>query len=97
MKLWPLGLYRVAGDSMQPTYRPGDLLLGWRWFRPKADDIVIVRQNNLHFIKRLMHLEGEGYWLEGDNAKASTDSRQWGYLQCDQLEAVIIAKIGQNS
>ncbi len=97
MKFWPLGLYRVAGDSMQPTYQPGDLLLGWRWFRAKYNDIVVVRRDSIHLIKRLKSIDADGYWLEGDNAKASTDSRQWGYLQSHQLEAVIIAKLGQKS
>lgn len=80
---------------MAPTYRPGDLLLGWRWYKPKLDDIVVVRRRGLQLIKRLKRHTAEGFWLEGDNAQASTDSRTWGFLQADQLEAVIIAKLGQ--
>lgn len=80
---------------MLPLYRPGDLLLGWRCFAPKPDDIVVARREGLKLIKRLKHLSNEGVWLEGDNSSVSTDSRTWGFLQADQLEAVIIAKVGQ--
>lgn len=90
MKLWPLGLYRVAGDSMAPTYRPGDVLLGWRWGAAQANQIVVANVGR-PIIKRVARIDPDGYWLEGDNAAASTDSRNFGAVS--RIEAVIIAKI----
>ena len=89
---WPLGLYRVAGESMLPTYQPGDLLLGWRWFRPRPGRVVVAwRQQPL--IKRIIRLTPDGVWLEGDNTAASTDSRSFGPVEVGRLEAVIISKL----
>lgn len=93
MKLWPLGLYRVAGDSMLPTYRPGDVLLGWRWFRPRRGDIVVVRRDRL-IIKRVSHVNVEGVFIEGDNPRRSTDSRSFGRVLPAQVEAKILLKLG---
>ncbi|MDB5179276.1 MAG: putative phage repressor [Patescibacteria group bacterium] len=93
MKLWPLGLYRVAGESMLPAFRPGDTLLGWRWFRPRAGQAVVARQAGRPIIKRIARLEGERVFLAGDNPPHSTDSRHFGAVSRAQIEAKIIRKI----
>jgi phage repressor protein C with HTH and peptisase S24 domain len=93
MKLWPLGLYRVAGDSMQPTYQPGDTVLGLRLFRPKRGDVVIAHTDR-PLIKRVTHVNAEGVFVEGDNPRRSTDSRTFGRLRRDQLEARVLFKLG---
>lgn len=61
--------------------------------RPRAGDIVLVAhplQRNLRMVKRVAGVPGEDiddsartlgrgeYWVEGDNADASTDSREFG-------------------
>lgn len=94
MKIAPIGLYRVVGDSMLPTYRPGDVLLGYRWRRARVGDVVVARLD-LAVIKRVVRIVPDGYWLEGDNADASTDSRSFGAVPA--VEAVIIAKIASAS
>lgn len=94
MKLaWPLGLYRVSGDSMLPTYSPGDLLLGERWSRPTSGSVVVARLDRA-VIKRVWRIEPDGrLWLQGDNLAASTDSRQFGAVERDMVEAVIMRKL----
>jgi nickel-type superoxide dismutase maturation protease len=92
-RLWPLGFYRVAGDSMRPTFAPGDTLVGWRWFRPRAGQVVVAHHNQ-PLIKRVKSVHPDHVWLEGDNAAASTDSRTFGLVPRAQLEAVIIARLG---
>lgn len=93
MPLWPLKIYRVAGDSMLPTYRPGDTLLGWRWFAPKRGDVVVV-QTDRPIIKRVTHVNVEGVFIEGDNPRRSTDSRTFGRVRRSQIEAKIILNLG---
>ena len=93
MPAWPLGLYRVAGDSMLPTYRPGDTLLGLRWFTPRAGQVVVAVQANRPIIKRITAVDGPRVTLTGDNPAASTDSRHFGPIQKNQLQAKIIAKL----
>ena len=86
---WPLRLYRVAGDSMLPTYKPGELLIGYRWGRPKPGEVVVVHHPR-PIIKRLKSIHGRALWLEGDNAEVSIDSRQFGPVPISNLEAVIV-------
>ncbi|MDF2461081.1 MAG: nickel-type superoxide dismutase maturation protease [Candidatus Saccharibacteria bacterium] len=89
---WPLGIYRVSGDSMLPTYQPGDTLLGLRWFKPKKGDVVIANRDR-PLIKRVSHVNVEGIFVEGDNPRRSTDSRTFGLLRRDQIEAKVILKL----
>ena len=89
---WPLGLYRVAGESMVPTYRPGATLVGWRWLRPRAGRVVVAwRERPL--IKRVKRVAGDAVWLEGDNPAHSTDSRQFGPVQRTDIEAIIVGRL----
>ncbi len=93
-RLWPLGLYRVAGDSMLPSYRPGDLLLGLRWFRrPRPGQAVVATHAGRPLIKRLAAVTAGQATLLGDNAARSSDSRQFGPVPLADIEAVIIAKL----
>lgn len=76
-----------------PAYRPGDTLLGVRWFAPRPGQVVVAFHSGKHLIKRLVKLEDGQIWVEGDNAAHSTDSRHYGYLRQTQLKAKIIAKL----
>ena len=90
--MWPLHLYRVAGESMLPTYKPNDTLLGWHWFRPRVGQVVVARRGR-PLIKRITKIEPGRVWLQGDNLVGSTDSRHFGPVARTQVEAVIIARL----
>ena len=76
---------------MEPSLRDGDLVLGWKWARSKVGDVVVVKTLERPLIKRIVRLERDKIWLEGDNAAASTDSRQLGnYLRQDIIAKMII-------
>jgi hypothetical protein len=81
---------------MEPTYKAGDVLLGLRWFRLKVGQVVIAFTDR-PVVKRLTKITAEGYWLEGDNKQASSDSRQFGAVQRDQIVALVIASLGRGS
>lgn len=96
MKRWPVGLYRVAGQSMLPTYQPGDLLVGWHWYRRlRPGRVVVATVDGLPLVKRVSLIDRAGVTLAGDNSPASTDSRHFGPIEPDQIEAVIILRLGQ--
>lgn len=85
---------------MLPTYRPGDVLVGWRlpagrqgWFRPRAGQVVVARTPERLIIKRITRRHDTDFWLEGDNPAHSTDSRHFGPVARGQIEAVIIARL----
>jgi signal peptidase I len=86
---WPFALYRVEGQSMAPTLKPGQLLLGWRWGKPKVGQVVVA-QRGLPLVKRITKISSEGVWLLGDNPPASSDCRNFGYLDSRTIEAVVV-------
>jgi phage repressor protein C with HTH and peptisase S24 domain len=78
---------------MEPALKPGDLIVGWKWFRPRAGQIVVARTPERLLIKRIKRIDGAGIWIEGDNASASRDSRQFGTIASDALAARKIMKL----
>jgi len=95
---------RVVGQSMAPTLNEGDWLLFRTWkscrgnFNLKALEnligkIVLVQRSPNDFIqvKRVKKISDDGsFWVEGDNSSASTDSRQWGGIEPDEVKAVLL-------
>jgi Signal peptidase, peptidase S26 len=89
---------------MAPTLNEGDWLLFRSWdsrrgnFNFKALEsligrIVLVQRspNDFMQIKRATKMAADGkVWVEGDNASASTDSRQWGGIEPDEVRAVLL-------
>ncbi len=83
-----LSLVTVRGPSMVPALHPGNRLLAVRVrdggrsparLRPGA--IVLAEWGSrpgLLVIKRLVRPTSDGFWVEGDNAHGSDDSRKYG-------------------
>lgn len=72
---------QVVGDSMLPALQPGDRLLVLRPARARPGDVVAVTDPRLAsrtMVKRVAARGPEGVIVLGDNAAASTDSRQLG-------------------
>jgi phage repressor protein C with HTH and peptisase S24 domain len=66
---------------MAPTLRHGDAVLARRTSKARPGQIVVARfrsRPELLVIKRVVRLEGDGYWLEGDNEFVTDDSRRYG-------------------
>jgi phage repressor protein C with HTH and peptisase S24 domain len=91
-KLLPLRLYRVQGPSMEPTYRPGDLVVGCRWFIPRVGQVVLVQHAGKLYVKRIQRISRGDVWVVGDNQPYSTDSRHFGALSTKQLSARALLK-----
>jgi len=82
---------------LAPAFQPGDMLLGWRWARPRVGKVVVAEgPGGRLLIKRVRQIDAAGLWLEGDNAAASTDSRQFGALPPAAFEAVIICRLARS-
>jgi len=78
-KRWFLAL--VQGPSMVPTLRHGDAVLVARSASIRAGDVVVARfraRPELLVVKRVARAEGDGWWLVGDNALVTDDSRAHG-------------------
>jgi nickel-type superoxide dismutase maturation protease len=72
---------RVAGPSMVPTLRPGDLCLVW-WGAPVRSGQLVVaghpRRPGVLIVKRAVRREPEGWLLASDNPYAGGDSETFG-------------------
>src|SRR3954453_18809107 len=75
------GVAAVRGRSMEPTLRDGDLVVTRRDAVVRPGDVVVAeflaRAGHL-VVKRAVRREDGGWWLEGDNAALTDDSRTYG-------------------
>ena len=92
---------------MSPTLREGDWLLGVsaRLLPPAPGRIVVFRQPRAGArlsIKRVAvresgresGREAGGWFVLGDNPPRSTDSRAYGVVPEERIEAVVVARYG---
>jgi nickel-type superoxide dismutase maturation protease len=91
----------VEGRSMAPALQPGDFLLAMKPKRLRPGCLVVVEhpsRERFDMIKRLTVVPGHGglgpgeYWVEGDAADASTDSRTFGPVSGHAIKGVVVAR-----
>jgi phage repressor protein C with HTH and peptisase S24 domain len=73
---------------MLPTYAAGDWLVATRAGRIAPGQIVVIERESrpgILLIKRVVRAEGQGWWVEGDNALASDDSRSFGAVDASEI------------
>jgi nickel-type superoxide dismutase maturation protease len=100
---WQPSRVLIEGGSMAPTLAPGDWALTIPLRHPKVGDIVVVEhpgRPGYEMVKRIAAgpgdrvgdrtLDPDGWWVEGDFAAASTDSRQFGPVRMDRLKAKVV-------
>lgn len=87
----------VAGTSMLPTLDADDWLLVRS---ASADaispgDVVVVEQPDrpgFLLVKRAVRRTPDGWWVEGDNAAASDDSRTFGPVHDVDVRAKVLLR-----
>ncbi|MEP6973322.1 MAG: S26 family signal peptidase [Actinomycetota bacterium] len=97
---WKPSRVIIEGGSMAPTLAPGDWALAVPLRHPKVGVVVVVEhpgRPGYEMVKRLKAGPGDRigdrtllddeWWIEGDLAEASTDSRQFGPVTSDGLKA----------
>jgi len=61
----------ACGYSMYPSIKNGDLLVvakkGSPYYDPEIGDILVYRYKNFYVAHRLIHINGDIYFLKGDN------------------------------
>jgi hypothetical protein len=79
---------------MAPTFLPGERLTALRrWRRVRIGDVVVVRDpRNAHrwLLKRCVGRVGTKLDLRGDNAVASTDSRDFGLVSSRRAVYIVL-------
>ena len=81
---------RVDGLSMVPAFMHGSIVVAWRFKRPRVGDVVIARHHRIEILKRVSELRVGEVYLLGDNQAQSTDSRQFGWLPLQAIQAVVL-------
>jgi SOS-response transcriptional repressor LexA len=75
---------------MAPTLREGQIVVGRRTNQLEPGDVVIVSHDGIEKIKRIERRQGELIYLLGDNPSASTDSRNFGWVQAQAIVAKVV-------
>ena len=88
---------------MMPTLLPGDWALAVSRPRVGQGDVVVVEhpgRPGYEMVKRVIAVPGgsvgdrrlgrDEFWVEGDRADASTDSRQFGPVRREHLKAKVL-------
>lgn len=83
---------RITGTSMLPLFRPGTIIFALRFKEPKVGDVVVARHGALEIIKRITKITKEGYFLLGDNARFSSDSRTYGWFEPAAVRGVVVGR-----
>ena len=77
--------FRVLGMSMEPYCKEGDfvLALSYLFFQPQAGDVIVIKhpKEDRTLVKRIIRVKDKrSYWVEGDNTRYSSDSRDFGWI-----------------
>lgn len=84
----------VQGCSMEPTLQSGDIRICNILDTPSVGDIVIIKPcilfGDKYIIKRITDIQDDKIFVMGDNRNDSYDSRNFGWLDMDQVLGVII-------
>ena len=105
-RLWfPFQRVQVVGRSMLPAVAPGDRLVVMRRRRLRPGQVVALpdprqppgpfpaadpRRPPRILVKRIVAVDGDAVWVQGDNEAESTDSRHWGPVSRRAIHGVVI-------
>ncbi len=83
----------VSGLSMIPTLAPGERLLVRHDGPIVLGDIVVFERESQFDVKRVLHIEAEGIFVQGDNDRVSTDSRTYGFIPFDDVVGTVTFRL----
>jgi nickel-type superoxide dismutase maturation protease len=92
----PLFKFKIEGNSMLPTFKPGDLVLvnrlAYFFNKPRIGDLIVLKTER-YIIKRINKIKNNKIFVIGDNKKESTDSRIFGWVNTEKIIGKTVFKI----
>lgn len=94
-----LSRFKIHGHSMEPTIKNGASVLvsgiPYLFPKPKISDIVAFRgkETGKVFIKRIVKVDRDKYFVSGDNKNDSIDSRKLGWITKREIVGKVIWNI----
>jgi phage repressor protein C with HTH and peptisase S24 domain len=83
----------VSGLSMIPTLAPGERLLVRHNGPIVLGDIAVFEHANQFAVKRVLRIEADGVFVQGDNDQVSTDSRSIGLIPFDDVLGTVTYRL----
>ncbi len=81
---------------MYPTFKAGNVVLvsSFPYFfkNPAVGDLVVLKKEK-YIIKRITKIDGDRFFVEGDNIKESIDSRKFGWIGRKEIVGKVIFKM----
>mgnify|MGYP001097262291 CR=1 FL=1 len=74
---------------MEPTLRNGQVIFAHHGRDFKPGQVVVAHIGSREVIKRISRIENGRIFLQGDNAKLSTDSRDYGSVMDTSIAGVV--------
>ena len=103
MRIFGLEVLKVSGNSMLPSFAPGDkVLIKYRSsdLQPiHSGEVVLIERDGELMLKRIVRYEIGGHTgqgmvtVEGDNKKETIDSRHWGAIPSRFVKGKVIRKL----
>ena len=82
-------LRRVTGDSMNPNYRDGQVVVVSYLGKYTIGDVVVALVGRREVIKRISKMSDGKVYLVGDNKHNTIDSRKYGWI----METHLMGKV----
>ena len=83
----------VSGLSMIPTLAPDERLLVRTDGPIVIGDIVVFERTGQFEVKRILRIESDGIFAQGDNDLVSTDSRSHGLIPFDDVLGIVTYRL----
>jgi len=93
----PLFKFKIDGHSMEPALLNGSSVLvsniPYLFVKSKVGDIIAFKIEEKIFIKRIAKINGEKYFVKGDNTRDSRDSRKIGWVSKERIVGKVMFKL----
>lgn len=86
----------IAGTSMEPALHSGEWWLVRRTRAVRPGQVIAFWEPgrvDLLAVKRVHHATVDGWWVLGDNASASIDSRAYGAVPRDAVLGPLVLRL----